>query len=153
MRHWRKWALHMQCTQASSCAVWMKKDTVLTWNTYALGTQPVAWSFSRGSLPAHTSSYAYTPCRFYIMRLPSGGVAFDRITYHAQVTQCLGSLGEQPWFLVVAEPSGSVEAWPQLSDLHAFRCASWCPWPERQTALPLLLLQCREEGLTGMPQC
>ena len=83
-----------------------------------------AWSFSHVPLPANTSSRAYTPCRFYIMRLPSRGVAFDRITYHAQVTQCLGSLGEQPWFLAVAEPSGSVEAWPQLSDLHAFRCAS-----------------------------
>lgn len=31
---------------------------------------------------------AGTP-RFYIMRLPRRGMAFDRITYHAQCTQCL----------------------------------------------------------------
>ena len=55
------------------------------------------------------------------MRLPSRGLAFDRITYHSNVTQCLGGLGQQPWYLAVAEPSGSLEAWPQLSDLQAFR--------------------------------
>ena len=60
-------------------------------------------------------------CRFYIMRLPSRGLAFDRITYHSNVTQCLGGLGQQPWYLAVAEPSGSLEAWPQLCDLQAFR--------------------------------
>ena len=31
---------------------------------------------------------AGTP-RFYIMRLPRRGLSFDRITYHAEVTQCL----------------------------------------------------------------
>ncbi len=60
-------------------------------------------------------------CRFYIMRLPSRGLAFDRITYHSNVTQCLGGLGQQSWYLAVAEPSGSLEAWPQLADLQAFR--------------------------------
>lgn len=39
---------------------------------------------------------AGTP-RFYIMRLPRRGLYFDRITYHAKVTQCLvcaaGTLG------------------------------------------------------------
>ena len=103
------------------------KDTCSTCSTNALWTSAnlhPAWSSSCNALPAHTSNCAYAICRFYIMRLPSRGVAFDRITYHAQVTQCLGGLGEQPWFLAVAEPSGSVEAWPQLSDLHVFRCAS-----------------------------
>ena len=56
------------------------------------------------------------------MRLPSRGLTFDRITYHASVTQCLGGLGEQPWYIVVAKPTGSLEAWPQLNDLQAFRC-------------------------------
>lgn len=31
-------------------------------------------------------------CRFYIMRLPRRGRRFERITYHAKVTQCLGGL-------------------------------------------------------------
>ena len=66
-------------------------------------------------------------CRFYIMRLPSRGLAFDRITYHASVTQCLGSLGEQPWYMAVAKPTGSLEAWPRLDDLQAFRCISIVP--------------------------
>ena len=30
--------------------------------------------------------------RFYIMRLPRRGLTFDRITYHASVTQCLGEV-------------------------------------------------------------
>lgn len=30
--------------------------------------------------------------RFYIMRLPRRGLTFDRITYHAKVTQCLGEV-------------------------------------------------------------
>ena len=63
-------------------------------------------------------------CRFYIMRLPGRGLAFDRITYHGSVTQCLGGLGEQPWYMAVAKPTASLEAWPQLSDLQAFRCFS-----------------------------
>lgn len=28
--------------------------------------------------------------RFYIMHLPRKGLVFDRITYHAKVSQCLG---------------------------------------------------------------
>ena len=66
-------------------------------------------------------------CRFYIMRLPGRGLAFDRITYHGSVTQCLGGLGEQPWYMAVAKPTASLEAWPQLSDLQAFRCFSIAP--------------------------
>lgn len=30
------------------------------------------------------------PPRFYIMKLPRRGLSFDRITYHDNVTQCLG---------------------------------------------------------------
>lgn len=30
--------------------------------------------------------------RFYIMKLPRRGLTFDRITYHASVTQCLGEV-------------------------------------------------------------
>ncbi|KAI7843029.1 hypothetical protein COHA_003361 [Chlorella ohadii] len=60
--------------------------------------------------------------RFYIMRLPRRGRRFERITYHAQVTQCLGGLQPaSPWFLVVARPTLSVEAYPRQADLAAFR--------------------------------
>ena len=59
--------------------------------------------------------------RLYIMRIERRGLTFDRITYHAKVTQCLGALTPEPWYLVVAEPSGSVSAAPGPDDLHAFR--------------------------------
>ena len=55
------------------------------------------------------------------MRIPRRGLQFDRITYHARVTQCLGSLTVEPWYLVVAEPTGSLEQPPGPEDLHAFR--------------------------------
>jgi hypothetical protein len=60
--------------------------------------------------------------RFYIMRLPRRGRRFNRITFHAKVTQCLGALAPvQPWFLVVAAPTMDVERWPSVEDLKAFR--------------------------------
>ena len=59
--------------------------------------------------------------RFYIMHLPKRGLTFDRITYHASVTQCLGGLSPASWYLAVAAPSGSVEKAPAEHDLHAFK--------------------------------
>jgi len=59
--------------------------------------------------------------RFYIMRLPRRGLKFHRITYHAKCTQCLGVLNPiGRWFMAVAKPSGSVEAYPKLEDLTVF---------------------------------
>ena len=55
------------------------------------------------------------------MRIPRRGLAFDTITFHEKVTQCLGGLGADPWFLVVAEPTGSVGAAPGPEQLHAFQ--------------------------------
>ncbi|VAH81468.1 unnamed protein product [Triticum turgidum subsp. durum] len=43
--------------------------------------------------------------RFYIMRLESRPLKFSSITHHASVTQCLGSIGGQDWYLGVAKPS------------------------------------------------
>jgi hypothetical protein len=37
-----------------------------------------------------------------------------------QVTQCLGCLGDKPWYMAVARPSGSVAAYPRQQDLTAF---------------------------------
>ncbi|GFR51677.1 hypothetical protein Agub_g14120 [Astrephomene gubernaculifera] len=60
--------------------------------------------------------------RFYIMRLPLRGLTFRRITYHAHVTQCLGSLTPpHPWYVALAAPSGSVERFPQPQELRVFR--------------------------------
>ncbi|CAO2826218.1 unnamed protein product [Amaranthus hypochondriacus] len=43
--------------------------------------------------------------RFYIMKLKSQKLKFSRITHHANVTQCLGSIGAHTWYLGVAKPS------------------------------------------------
>eukprot|EP00798_Chlamydomonas_sp_ICE-L_P003752 gene3752-13813_t len=60
--------------------------------------------------------------RLYIMRLPKRGLQFNRITYHGQVTQCLSGMDPStPWYIVVAKPSGSAEAYPKEEDLTAFR--------------------------------
>lgn len=54
--------------------------------------------------------------RFYIMKLPHRGDSFDRITYHAEVTQCLASTGvdARPWFIGVAAPTFTTAAGPDL---------------------------------------
>ncbi len=44
-----------------------------------------------------------------------------RRTPLAEVTQCLGGLAGQPWYLVVARPSGSTDAYPRTEDLVAFK--------------------------------
>ncbi|ESQ52206.1 hypothetical protein EUTSA_v10017274mg [Eutrema salsugineum] len=43
--------------------------------------------------------------RFYIMRLQDRSFGFSKITHHANVTQCLGSIGGHVWYLGVAKPS------------------------------------------------
>ncbi|CAL4973304.1 unnamed protein product [Urochloa decumbens] len=43
--------------------------------------------------------------RFYLMRLENQPLKFSSITHHAKVTQCLGSIGGQDWYLGVAKPS------------------------------------------------
>ncbi|KAJ4903684.1 Uncharacterized protein Rs2_17635 [Raphanus sativus] len=43
--------------------------------------------------------------RFYIMRLKDRSFGFSTITHHANVTQCLGSIGGHVWYLGVAKPS------------------------------------------------
>lgn len=61
------------------------------------------------------------------MNLPRRGLSWSRITYHAQVTQCLGGLNPpQPWYIVVAAPSGSVAEYPKQEQLTAFRVPHGC---------------------------
>ncbi|CAK8573227.1 unnamed protein product [Lathyrus sativus] len=43
--------------------------------------------------------------RFYIMHLENYPLKFSDITHHANVTQCLGSIGGNVWYLGVAKPS------------------------------------------------
>lgn len=58
--------------------------------------------------------------RLYIMRLPNRGLAFDRITRHTQVTQCLAAVGGADWFIAVAPPSDPHEEEPGPDDIKAF---------------------------------
>ncbi|GBG00477.1 ureidoglycolate hydrolase [Raphidocelis subcapitata] len=79
--------------------------------------------------------------RFYLMRLPARkpALTFDRITFHAQCTQCLGVLQAHPWYMAVARPSGGVEAYPRVEDLAVFEvphgvyvkmdCGTWHAGP------------------------
>lgn len=43
--------------------------------------------------------------RFYIMHIKDRKLKFSKITHHASVTQCLGSIGGHVWYLGVAKPS------------------------------------------------
>lgn len=43
--------------------------------------------------------------RFYIMHLEDRDLKFSKITHHASVTQCLGSVGGEDWYLGVAKAS------------------------------------------------
>ncbi|MFN3361873.1 MAG: Ureidoglycolate hydrolase [Pseudanabaenaceae cyanobacterium] len=63
--------------------------------------------------------------RVYIMELQSQGLVFDRITQHRRVTQCLGAVGGQEWFLGVASPSIAPEEL-SVEDVHLFRIAGAC---------------------------
>jgi ureidoglycolate lyase len=61
--------------------------------------------------------------RLYIMRLRSRGLAFDRITRHVRVTQCLAVMGEREWLLAVAPPlsTDDLSAMPDPATIKAFR--------------------------------
>ncbi|MBD2089812.1 ureidoglycolate lyase [Microcoleus sp. FACHB-1515] len=62
--------------------------------------------------------------RFYIMRLTQRGRRFSRITRHRQCTQCLGSLGGEPWLIAVAPPTPSDR--PALESIAAFEIPGDC---------------------------
>jgi len=60
--------------------------------------------------PPSGNPLSATP-RLYIMSLPARrSLAFDRITFHARVSQCLAALDAAwaPWYLAVAAPTGDV---------------------------------------------
>lgn len=49
--------------------------------------------------------YVVFSIRFYVMQLKDRSLRFSKITHHANVTQCLGSIGGNVWYLGVAKPS------------------------------------------------
>ncbi|KAM3286929.1 hypothetical protein P3S67_020359 [Capsicum chacoense] len=55
--------------------------------------------------------------RFYIMQLKGRSLKFSSITHHANVTQCLGSIGGDVWYLGVAKPS-IVGSGPSSDPVH-----------------------------------
>jgi ureidoglycolate hydrolase len=59
--------------------------------------------------------------RFYIMRLKDKEMSFDTITFHQKVTQCLGVLGDQPWYMAVSAPTNDVQKYPKEEDLRVFK--------------------------------
>ena len=61
--------------------------------------------------------------RLYIMRLKRRGLAFDRITRHVRVTQCLAAIGGGEWLLAVAPPLAPDDraAMPDPASIQAFR--------------------------------
>ena len=61
--------------------------------------------------------------RLYIMRLKQRGLAFDRITRHVRVTQCLAAMGGGEWLLAVAPPLDPDDraAMPDPASIQAFR--------------------------------
>ncbi|XP_052199285.1 uncharacterized protein LOC127806195 [Diospyros lotus] len=81
--------------------------------------------------------------RFYIMHLEDRPLEFSTITHHASVTQCLGAIGGNVWYLGVAKPSivdsseikadkalnvarshcGHFYIPPAIDDVHVFRIA------------------------------
>ncbi|KAI5071938.1 hypothetical protein GOP47_0014189 [Adiantum capillus-veneris] len=67
-----------------------------------IGPSPDGALFGPQDAQLHLS--AGTP-RFYIMRLEKRPLKFSNITHHANVSQCLGSVGALPWYIGVAMPS------------------------------------------------
>lgn len=60
--------------------------------------------------------------RFYIMRLPARGLVFNRMTYHAHCTQCLGSLQGKSWYIGVAPSSPELD----VEQIRAFQIPGDC---------------------------
>lgn len=59
--------------------------------------------------------------RYYIFRKKERTLNFHKITYHKQVTQCLASVQDSPWYIVVARANFCIDNPPSLDDLVAFK--------------------------------
>jgi ureidoglycolate hydrolase len=78
--------------------------------------------------------------RLWVMQLAHVGMAFSKMARHRRVTQCLGSLTGEEWFISVAPPGNlSDETRPRTEEITAFRippghliklhCATWHAGP------------------------
>jgi ureidoglycolate hydrolase len=78
--------------------------------------------------------------RLWVMQLPHVGLGFSKIARHRRVTQCLGSLTGEEWFISVAPPGDlSDNARPRMTEITAFRippghliklhCGTWHAGP------------------------
>lgn len=67
--------------------------------------------------------------RFYIIHLEGRGLQFSTITHHASVTQCLGSIGGEDWYLGVAKASivdkDEVNDKVKMEDVHKSKCGHY----------------------------
>jgi ureidoglycolate hydrolase len=62
------------------------------------------------------------PPRLYLMTLPPGGLELADLARHGRVSQVLGAIDGQAWFLVVARPDHPADRpFDPTTDLHAFR--------------------------------
>lgn len=92
-------------------------------DNFAQFGQVISWqydgkSFSTDELQLEISRG--TP-RYYIFRKEERTLNFHKITYHKQVTQCLASVQNSPWYIVVARANFRVDLPPSLADLVAFK--------------------------------
>jgi ureidoglycolate hydrolase len=58
--------------------------------------------------------------RFYVMTVAQGGRRITQLTRHRNCTQCLGSVEGEPWWLVVAPPTGA-DGVPAPDQVRLFR--------------------------------
>ncbi|XP_039131761.1 uncharacterized protein LOC120268403 [Dioscorea cayenensis subsp. rotundata] len=103
----------LRSKMSSSCAIDSKPRIVklkpidATPESFAEFGQVVLSSYDgKGFGPddAQLELHRGTP-RFYIMNLKDRALKFSKITHHAGVTQCLGSIGGEEWYLGVSKPT------------------------------------------------
>jgi ureidoglycolate hydrolase len=98
--------------------------------------------------------------RLWVMQLQHRGLTFSKMARHRRVTQCLGSLTGEEWFISVAPPGDlSDEARPRTEEITAFRippghliklhCATWHAGPHVAGAGGLFFNLENEDTNTG----
>ncbi|KAF3790309.1 hypothetical protein EJ110_NYTH09220 [Nymphaea thermarum] len=67
--------------------------------------------------------------RFYIIHLEGRALQFSTVTHHASVTQCLGSIGGEDWYLGIAKASvvdkDEVNDKVKMEDVQKSKCGHY----------------------------